>query len=267
MIPDSTLVAISAVGECTALFFAIRAKLWRVMPVFCAYILWALLSDIVWLTLQSSIIPVHLSLAANFQVYITENVVDSLLQFIVLVELAWSVLRPVRSSLPKGTPLILAGLVAIAGILVWPVVVQTIPSLPDKRDMLIFHIQETFAILRIGCFLVMAGFSQVLSIGWRDRELQVATGLGFYSIVNLIVMFYHTHQGASDNTYHLFDQAVSISYLGTLSYWVLSFSAKEQERKEFSPQMQQLLLQLGGGARAGRIALGDLPSTRTRKKD
>ena len=43
------------------------------------------------------------------------------------------------------------------------------------------QLQHTVSILRILFFLVLAGGSQLLSIGWRDRELQVATGLGFYS--------------------------------------------------------------------------------------
>jgi hypothetical protein len=129
-----------------------------------------------------------------------------------------------------------------------------------------FQLQETFAILRVACFLVMASFSQLLSIGWRDRELQVATGFGLYSIVSLLVTLLHSHQTWSPQ-YHWLDQALSASYLCTLTYWIFSFATKEQERKEFSPQMQQLLLLMGGGARTGRISLGDLPSEHRRKKD
>jgi hypothetical protein len=105
----------------------------------------------------------------------------------------------------------------------------------------------------------------VLSIGWRDRELQIATGLGFYSIVSLLVTLIHSHQTWSPQ-YHWLDLASSIGYLGSLTYWVLSFATKEQKRKEFSPQMQQLLLLMGGGARADRMSLGDLPSERSRKR-
>jgi hypothetical protein len=112
----------------------------------------------------------------------------------------------------------------------------------------------------------MAGFSQLLAIGWRDRELQVATGLGFYSIVSLLVTLYNSHQ-VDKNLIHEFNVAVSLSYLGTLGYWVLSFAAKEYQRKEFSPQMQQFLVYMGGTARAGSIALRDLPPDHLRKRD
>jgi hypothetical protein len=79
------------------------------------------------------------------------------------------------------------------------------------------------------------------------------------------VSLLHSHQGKGPE-YHWPDQALSVSYIGSLSYWVLSFATKEQERKEFSPQMQQLLLLMSGGARAGRVALGDLSAERPKKR-
>ena len=94
----------------------------------------------------------------------------------------------------------------------------------------------------------MACFSQLLSIGWRDRELQVATGLGLYSIVSLTVTMLHSHQFSGEK-FHYLDYGVSLSYLGTLAYWVVSFAAKEYQRQEFSPQMRDFLLLMGGGAR------------------
>jgi hypothetical protein len=114
--------------------------------------------------------------------------------------------------------------------------------------------------------LVIASLSQLLSIGWRDRELQVATGLGIYSLTSLFVAVLRSH-GFAGQDYRWLGQAVSVSYLCTLSYWVISFSTKEHVRKEFSPQMQQFLLQMGGGVRAGRVALTDLPPERLNKKD
>jgi hypothetical protein len=267
MIPDSAaldkaLLIALPIGEAIVLGFLLRSKTWKTFPVFCLYIFWGFLSDAALfdiLTWQS---------AEVYQKFYTfQIIVDSFMLFSVLVELAWSVLRPIRASLPKATILVLIVLVALAGLAIWPLAAQA-PAQMDKASRYLFHLQETFAILRVVCFAVMAGLSQVLSIGWRDRELQIASGFGVYAIVSLLVMLLHARSTqVTGDPYHYLDQAVSISYLGTLSYWVLSFSAKEQKRKEFSPQMQHLLLQLGGGARAGRIALGDLPSTRTRKKD
>jgi hypothetical protein len=129
------------------------------------------------------------------------------------------------------------------------------------------HFQQTVSILRVVCFLIMAGFSQILAIGWKDRELQVATGLGFFSIASLIVAVLHQHQDPLSDIYNVLDTALICCYVGTLVYWVLSFSTREQERREFSPQMQQILVQMGGGARTGRIALTDVPQKRSRTRD
>lgn len=259
---DSALLIALPAGEAIALVCLLRHKTWRTLPLFVSYLAWGFISD-------AALYFVLNDAPALYQrCYTIQIVVDSILMFSVLVELGWSVLRPVRASLPRQTVLFLAILIAVVGLLIWPLATKTSPPNLDDPSLLLFHLQETFAVLRIVCFLVMAGLSQLLSIGWRDRELQVASGLGLFSIVSLLAMLLHSQmQQVKTGAYHWADLAVSISYLCTLSYWVYCFSAKEQERKEFSPQMQQFLLLMGGGARSGSIALTDLPSKRLRKKD
>ena len=258
---DSILTLASAIGEAAVLVLLVRRKIWRTLPILSAYVLWTIVSDVVSLYFQIYGVP------ANYLTFYTiEMTVDSLLMFTVLVELGWSVLRPVHSSLPRGTLFVLAALVAVAGLLIWPLAGMTTPSYLRGQGITIFHLAQTFTILRIVCFLVMASFSQLLSIGWRDRELQVATGLGLYSIVGLIATLLYSHQTTAEQI-RLVSKAVPISYLCTLVYWVLSFAAKEYQRKEFSPQMQQLLVYMGGAARAGSLALTDMPPGSLRKKD
>ncbi|HEX4319924.1 MAG TPA: hypothetical protein VHZ52_03415 [Acidobacteriaceae bacterium] len=247
-------------AEIVVLALMLRRNMWRMLPLFCVYIAWGALTDI------TNAAVLYKMPAAFNRTYFMEMGPDSLLQFGVLIELAWSVLRPSRKLLPRGALPVLAGLVALAGLIIWPLAGTTVPPNLSPHAQLFVHFQETIAILRVVCFLVMAGFSQILSIGWKDRELQVATGLGFFSIISLLVAVLHSHQLWQDASYTWLDRAASISYLGTLTYWVVSFATKEQQRKEFSPQMQQFLLLMGGGARAGRIALSDLPSERPRKR-
>jgi hypothetical protein len=257
---DNTVLLASIVGEAVVCVLLLRRKVWQLLPFFCIYVAWTLASD-----LASSFILWKLSPFVYGRYYLGQTILDSLLQFTILVELAWSVLRPVRSSLPRGSLIVLNLLIALAGLAIWPMAGLALPQNLTGLSVFLFQIQETFAILRVACFLVMASFSQLLSIGWRDRELQIATGLGFYSIISLLVTLVHSHQTWSPQ-YHWLDQALSVSYLGSLSYWVMSFATKEQERKEFSPQMQQLLLLMSGGARADRVALGDLSSERPNKR-
>jgi hypothetical protein len=258
---DSILTLVSAISEAVIISLLLQRKTWRILPVFSSYLAWTLISDAAALYWQTHGVPDN-----YFSFYAVDSTVDSILMFVVLVELGWSVLRPVRSSLPRGAIFVVAGLVAVAGAIIWPFAGISIPAHLTPQAATFIHLNQTSVILRVVCFLVMAGFSQLLSIGWHDRELQVATGLGLYSMVSLLVTFLDAHQ-TNVLRIHNFHQAVSISYLCTLAYWVLSFSAKEYQRKEFSPQMQQLLVLMGGGARSGSIALTDLTSERLRKKD
>jgi hypothetical protein len=193
-----------------------------------------------------------------FRVYFVEMIVDSIFQFAVLVELEWAVLRPIRASLPKHSIVILGFLVVAAGAVIWPIARWAIPGNLSPTGTFFVQLQQTTAALRVVFFVAMAGLSQLLSIGWRNRELQIATGLGFYSMCSLAISLIHGHQAISNPySYHLLDQIGVASYVCSLVYWIVSFSQQEQERQEFTPQMRNVLLAVTGAARGTRIALAD----------
>ena len=248
------------VAEAVLILLLIATRALRTLPAFFLFVCWSLASDALMFALRA--IPA----AAYFRLYEIQMAVDAAVIFAVLVELAWSVLRPLRNSLPKGSWVGIALLVALAGLLLWPVAGLTLPANLTAEGRNFFRLQQTFAILRVVVFLAMAGFSQLLSIGWRNRELQVATGLGFYSIVSLGVSVLHTHQAVGAQ-YHWMDQLQVTSYFGALSYWVLVFTTKEAERRDFSPQMQNFMLLVEGTARASRVAVTDFLVTKSRPKD
>ena len=58
--------------------------------------------------------------------------------------------------------------------LIWPLAGLTLPANLTHAGRFFVQLQQTFAVLRIAIFLGLAGFSQLLSIGWRNRELQIA---------------------------------------------------------------------------------------------
>lgn len=247
---DTVLQFVGLVGDLGVLIFALRGKLFRIMPVFCSYVSWCLLNDILFIFLVR-----YLS-ASYFRVYWIELVADSLFQFAVLVELEWAVLRPIRASLPKYSIGILAFLVIAAGAMIWPIARWTLPANLNQTGIFFVQLQQTIAALRVVFFIAMAGFSQVLSIGWRNRELQIATGLGFYSMCALSISLIHAHQ-AVGTSYHLLDQIGVASYICSLVYWIVSFSQQEEARQEFTPQMRSFLLALTGSTRGARMALAD----------
>lgn len=256
---DTTLWCAGFVTLAAVVGLLIYRCVWRTLPFFFLYSVWTLFGS------AGSYSIRHFIPSAYFTTYLIEAGVDFVLQFCVLVELAWSVFRPLRASLPRATVFVLGVLVAACGAAIWPFTDSTAFAHFPPQWHLLVRLQQAVSILRVVFFLVLAGFSQLLSIGWRDRELQVATGLGFYSVVSLISTMLHTHQ-APGVQYRRLDQLVVASYVCSLLYWVYSFAQKEAQRREFSPQMQSLLLAVAGAARTSRIALTDSTSGKMRKR-
>ncbi len=241
------------VAEAAVVGLLLYRRAWRTLPFFCIYTFECLAGSILFYVIQR-----HYSAITTFNTYFYESILDFALQFCVLVEVAWSILRPFQKSLPRYTVLVLGAVIAGAGLAIWPFVKPVTPTHIHVMTQwrLIVHLQETVSVLRVFFFLVLAACSQLLSIGWRDRELQVATGLGFYSFISLSVTLWHSHQTTS-HQYAALERALIIPYVCVLLYWVFSFAHKEAERRQFSPQMQSVLLAVAGAARSTRIALAD----------
>ena len=235
-------------SEAVVVCLLVYRLVWRSLPIFTAYCVWDLANNAV-------LFPLYRYFATGYMTfYVAMTLIDTVLVFAVLIEVSWSILRPIRSSLPNRTPAI-AGLAIIAiGAAIWPLSgIHRLASL-STEGFLLAHLQQTISILRIFFFLALAGCSQLLSIGWRDRELQVATGLGFYSLVSLGAAMLRSHETSVLEYRHL-NQFVVASYLCSLLYWVYSFAQQEAERREFTPQMQNFLLAAAGVAREQRLAL------------
>ncbi|MGO9340741.1 MAG: hypothetical protein ACLPY1_24975 [Terracidiphilus sp.] len=251
---DEKVLFAGTVIETAIIGLLLYRRVWRTLPIFCVYVFWSLLTDwgdfIVQRQFRDQSSHTYLI------IYIVSTVVDSALQISVLIELAWSVLRPLRSSLSRKALIWVALLVLALGAAIWPFSgMHELASLPPAWRNLA-HVQQVASILRILFFLGLAGCSQLLSIGWRDRELQVATGLGFYSLVGLAVALWRSHEGMRSE-YLLLNRILTASYFCSLLYWAFSFAQKEAERREFTPQMQSFLLAVAGNARTTRIALAN----------
>lgn len=229
---------------------ALWRRIPRLLPIFFSYLIWTVISDVAGYAVKSN--PQY-----YFQFFRYEMPIDSVLQFGILVELAWSVLRPMRSVLPRRTIPLICGLILIAGAIVWPLTSFTVIRGLSPDWMSLLRLQQTFSALRVLFFLGLAALSQFLAISWRDRELQVATGLGFYSLMSLGAALLHTHPELPTQ-FHRIDSFVAFSYLCSLFYWAVSFLQKEAPRQEFSPRMQSILLTVAGAARANRLAIEEI---------
>jgi hypothetical protein len=250
---------LAAQGTVIGLLF--YRQVWRTLPVFSAYCVWDVVSNVaVFLVFRYH----HTS---YFQAYFVQVALDAALMFCVLVEVAWSVLRPLRSSLPRTSLVLVGVLILVAGAAIWPF--TALPGLAhatSRMGQIFTQLEQTASILRVLFFLVLAGGSQLLSIGWRDRELQVATGLGIYSIVGLTMAVLATHQTTASQYAHL-AQIEAAAYICCSVYWVVSFAQKEAERREFTPQMRSFLLAAAGAARSTRVTMTDSRDDKRPKQD
>ncbi|KAA6457999.1 hypothetical protein DYQ86_21810 [Acidobacteria bacterium AB60] len=252
---DTGLWFAGILGEAIAIAFLLYRRIFRNLPVFSLFLVWTIVSDAAMMILSRQ----FAARDPHFytRIYMVEISLDFCMQFAVLVELAWSVLRPIRAALPRRTILVISALLLLVGSVLWPIAGKlTLPG-PTHQWHNLMQLQQASSMLRVLFVLVLAGFSQLLAIGWRDRELQVATGLGFYSLISLGAAILHTHHLGVD-TYHRVDQIVAGSYFCSLLYWLFSFAQKEAPRQEFTPKMESFLLAVSGAARSNRIALEEL---------
>ena len=246
------LIIIGIVAQAAFIVVLVWRRTYRSLPVFFFYIVWGLASDSALLILRTLM---HIRSLAPIEI---EMYIDSLFQYLVLIELTWSILRPIQRSLPKGFLPGISLIIAAAAVLMWPLS-GIKESLGYPWQLLIaLHAQRSFAVLRILFFLALACCSQFLRIGWRDRELQVATGLGFYSLVSLAGTMVHSHQFYGSRYFYV-DLGIAWSYLLSLVYWVYNFAHQEAARREMTPEMNDFLLAMADVIHRQRVRLGGHP--------
>ena len=253
---STVLWILGILAEVLVVLLLVRHGLWRSLKVFTSYCLWDLANN-------TLVLPMARHSEGGYRhAYLALVIVDALFVFAVLSELTWSILRPIHKFLPKNTYVFVVLSFVLVGIVVWPL---TSASGMGSTTGLAIHIQQMSSLLRVLLFLGLAACSNLLSLSWRDRELQVATGLGFYSLVSFAAMLVHTHS-SNNLQYSTLNEFVVASYLCSLLYWVYSFAQKEAERREFTPQMQNVLLAMAGVAREQRLALAQAALERHQSK-
>lgn len=240
-----------------ALIFSKRIN--KTFPVFSAYLAFDLLDN-----LAQFIVSSHFP-ASYLRIFLIALAVDSIFEFAVLVELAWSVLRPFRSALPRGAIVAVSLAVGLVGAAVWPFAHSAAYITYGPQSRLLIHMEQTVSIMRVLFFLALAGCSQLLSINWRDREMQIATGLGLYSLVSITVSILEA--STAGLLHYRLDQVVGVTNVCALVYWTYSFVKQAAPRREFTPQMQGFLLAMAGAARSTRVSLTAPGTTQLNDRD
>jgi hypothetical protein len=241
----SALSLLGLVAEIALLAILLFRKQYKTFPVFTVYLAFNLFNDVAvgaLMGLASQQVVQSVALAMLPLQY--------LIELGVLLEIAWNVLRPVHASLPRGSVKVFIALIALAvagGTLLAYRVHPTGNRIYDIKAPM----DLTVGLLRMLIFALTVSFAHLLGIGWKDRVLQLATALSFYSAADLIVSLGERHSGGLN----ALEPLRGVAYLFELSFLVWAFTTKEVRRAEFSPQMEQFLVTLAGRAKLARTAL------------
>jgi hypothetical protein len=247
---DALLLALSLGGQLLLFVVLLRSRLYRTFPIFFIYILYSSVSDIGFLALFR-----HVSDRTYFWAYFTNNIPELLLQIGILIEVGFNVINPVRHSLPRASLYLFMAMLAGGTLLALLLSMHSQPASLDRWEQYFVHINFGVAILRLAIFAAIAGFSQLLGIGWRNHALQLASGFLGYSIAVLLVELLHRFSGvANQPLYHLHEQFRILAWCMVLGYWSYTLSRADAPRKEFSPGMAEFLVSLSEVSRQNRTA-------------
>lgn len=243
---DGILWLLGIVGEVLLLSVIVWRRLYRAFPLFTAFIVWAAVSDpLLFATLlirHDAYDPLY------YRTYFTVNILQYCLEIGVLMEIATNVLGRVRQSLSRQ--LLLAFFVCMGLIAVGAFVLAAhfnAATLAHARAFVVMDMSVD--ILRLVTFALIAAFSQVLGITWRNHVLQLASGLAFYAAISLVVGIAHSNLRAGPEyavKYREFAQLGVLGYLCALYYWCFVFARQEAPRKEFNSKMSDFLVSISG---------------------
>jgi hypothetical protein len=251
-VTDTILWATSVFGEFLLALILLARRSYRVFPVFFSWVCFVALTEpLIYLFVR------YATATTYYRFSFALNVLEYLLELLVLAEIALNVLRPAKQALPRNLyywVFAVALFVAGGGLLV--AILANSATLSDPRYFIVVNM--TMAILRLVAFLLIAGFSQLLGLSWKNHVLQLTSGLAFYAILTLVVEFAHSHLHAGPtyaSSYKALDHLRIAGYLCALYFWCYAFVKKEAPRKEFSPQMTKILVSISGSTKRQRAVL------------
>jgi hypothetical protein len=242
---SSAIGILGFAAEIFLLALLVFRRQYKVFPVFTFYFAFNFLIDLV-----IGITIAKYSMQAGKSLELAVLPLQYFLELCVLFEIGWHVLRPVHPSLPRGSVWVFSGAVLLA-ILLGALLAFRVHDTGQRVESLKRPLDLTVGLLRMLIFAVIAGFAQVLGIGWKSKVLQLATALSLYSALDLIVSLVQRQSGIVA----ALDPLHGVAYSVELCFLVWVFTTKELPRREFSPQMEQFLITLAARAKLARTAL------------
>lgn len=221
---DTALPLASVVLNAALLSLLFNQRVYRALPAFFFYQVWCLCSGI-------AALGVIRLLRQDYGWFYLINITgDAVFQVSVLIELGRVTLRHNRVRSP-GRPLI-ALLLVVATLIVWSLARWTSPAQIPQSLFLAIRMRQIFAVLQFASLLTLIWLSTIRGLRWPGRALQVASGLGFYFLIDLTVTILHTHQHIFGRQFLSLDLLAGFSYLAVQIYWLVCFLRRQEGQQE-----------------------------------
>lgn len=202
----------------------------RNVPTFLVYLYWAFLGDI-----AVGLCYYHVAMNTYVTIVGIQSASETILLVAVLLDLARCLVRPLPVMVSRGV-LWLFGLVTIgAGAIIWWASNSWALLSYDARFHWLLREQLTSSLLRVLLLLLIGILAQFLSkyslpVGWGERELQIATGMGIYALASLAESLATTYQSSlRPAAFVRIYVSINLIYIMCLIYWIVCFSRSAGE--------------------------------------
>ncbi|MFP5235181.1 MAG: hypothetical protein ACLGSD_04710 [Acidobacteriota bacterium] len=231
-----TLAILGTTAEIFLLGILLRRGAARQVPAFIGYVYWLILSDIA--------MYAALGLNVYARVFPVEVWCDGMVLFVVLFDLARSVLRPLPRIASRSILLLLVGIVVGMAPIFWRISDSWLKDEWPGVWHSVIRMQMTLALLRILFLVLLGGLIQFLvnhfvRVGMGERELQIATGVGIYALASLAGSLLLTHPWSASVTVGI-EEGESSIFFGVLIYWIVAFSTRAFDAAGISPRPNPL---------------------------
>jgi hypothetical protein len=196
-----------------------------------------------------------------FYSYWSLSVLDTILQFCVVYEVASRVFRPldVWARDVRGSFVWLFGLsLSVAFLLTW------MASPPARTWMQSFTTKGNLftAALQSELFVAMMALSIHARLPWRTHVAKIAQGLGAYSLLGVLIETGHSYFGVGRQlpAFIFLSHVRMAAYLVCVNYWMVSLWRKERPVRTMTPEMREKMFTLQ------MLLEYDLEDLRSRKK-
>ncbi len=221
----------------------------------------ALITLIVIKTIVLYFVLHYLSKDWYFYIYWSLTVLDTMLQFCVVYEIASRVFKPldVWANDVRGSYAWLLGLsFCVACCLTW------LASPPARTWMQAFATKGNLfaAALQSELFVVMMALSINARLPWKTHVAKIAEGLGAYSLLAVLIETGHSYFGVSRElpAFLVLSYVRMVAYLVCVNYWIINLWPDEQPARRMTAEMRDKMFALQS------LVEYDLQDLRSRKK-